>query len=224
MRLLRLMSFVFLAILGLADVTSAAARQAICLVCQVREGATHLEPVKATRMHEGREYTFCAEGCARAFELDPAAFLTPPSGPSELPEFKLATLDGRPVDRAALAGRLTLLDFWATWCLPCRKSMPDLQSLHARYGASGLEVIGVSIDEKGVGAVKKFLKGKPFTYRMLMDASDKPLWEALGVKSIPAAFLVDAEGRIVDRWLGRAPTLEQLEKALEGRLPVAAKP
>lgn len=222
MRLLRRLTFVLLAGIVLPSLADAASREALCLVCQVREGATHLEPVKATRMHEGRAYAFCSEGCAKAFDLDPAAFIAPPAGPAELPEFTLVTLDGKPVGRAALLGRLTLIDFWATWCLPCRKSMPELQTLHERHGARGLDVVGVSIDEKGASAVKKFLKGKPFTYRMLMDSSDAPLWEALGVQSIPAALLVDPEGRIVERWLGRAPTLEQVEQALEGRLPVAA--
>lgn len=209
---------------GLALHADAAAREAVCIVCQVREGATHAEPVRATRMHEGREVAFCSEGCAKAFEADPMAFLAPPAGPEVLPEFTLTTLDGGAVPRDSLTGRLLLLDFWATWCAPCRKSMPDLQTLHTRHGARGLDVIGVSIDAKGPGVVKRFLSKRPFTYRMLMDTGERPLWEALGVRTIPAAFLVDGEGRIVERWLGRAPTLEQLERALEGRLPVAARP
>jgi len=224
MRTLRTLVLVLLASIGLTAPLSAAAREALCIVCQVREGATHLEPVKATRMHEGREYTFCSEGCAKAFTLDPAAFIAPPAGPAALPDFQLTTLEGKPVDRASLAGGLVLLDFWATWCLPCRKSMPDLQTLHEKHGGKGLEVIGVSIDEKGAGTVKKFLKGKPFTYRMLLDSADQPLWETLGIQSIPAAFLVDGEGRILERWLGKAPTMEQLERAVGARLASDASP
>lgn len=201
--------------LGLATLAAhpAAAREALCLVCQVKEGATHLEPVRATRTHEGAEYGFCSESCAEEFMTDPLAYV-PPVLPRPAPAFVLRDLAGNEVTLESLRGRVVLLDFWATWCAPCRKSMPELEALHRRHGASGLTVLGVSIDEGAPARVRSFVKARKVTYPIAIDADKDPAWAAYRVKAVPAAFLIDREGRIVAQWTGTAIDA----KALEARL------
>jgi peroxiredoxin/YHS domain-containing protein len=192
----------------------AAPEKAICLVCKVMHGEAEEEPVKAVRFHEGKEYGFCSEKCAKAFMADPAAFL-PPALPREAPSFSVADLDGRPISNKSLEGRVVLLDFWATWCAPCRKSMPELQALHDKYSARGFGVVGMSIDEGGPSKVKKFVQSKQIRYPIAMDSGKAPAWDAFKVKAVPAAFLIDREGRIVAQWTGSPPSGKELEEKLE---------
>jgi len=189
----------------------AAPAKAVCHVCRVTEGNAEEEPVKAVRTYQGTEYGFCSDKCAKAFDADPAAYL-PPEFPRPSPEFALTDLAGRAVSPAALKGNVVLLDFWATWCVPCRKVMPELQALHDKYAARGLSVVGISIDEGGPAKVTKFVSSKKFTYRIAVDDGKKPAWDAFRVKAIPAAYLLDREGRIVAQWLGAPPDPKELER------------
>ena len=191
----------------------AAAREALCVVCQVKEGATHAETVRATRTVEGREYEFCSEKCAREFVADPAAFV-PPVFPRPAPTFTLRDLGGNEVTLEGLRGRVVLLDFWATWCAPCLKSMPELEALHRRLGAKGLTVLGVSIDEDGPAKVRKFAKARKVTYPIAIDSAEAPAWADYRVKAVPAAFLIDRDGRIVAQWTGVAVDAKTLEAKL----------
>jgi peroxiredoxin/YHS domain-containing protein len=196
----------------------ASVREAVCIVCQVKEGATHAEPVKAVRTHEGREYGFCSEKCAKEFDADAAAFV-PPMLPRPAPAFSLLDLEGRKVSLEGMKGQIVLLDFWATWCAPCRKSMPELDDLHRRYRDRGVTVLGVSIDEGGAAKVRKFLKTRSVSYPIALDSEKAPAWEAYRVKSVPAAFLIDREGRIVAQWTGRSADPAAVEAKLAELLP-----
>jgi peroxiredoxin len=194
---------------------AAAAEMALCVVCAAREGATEPEPVKAWRTHNGTRYGFCSEGCARAFDAEPAAYL-PAALPRVAPELNVASLAGAPLAWKDFAGRVVLVDFWATWCAPCRKSMPELQALHVKHAARGFTVLGVSIDErKDAAKVKKFASQRGITYPIALDTASAPAWERFGVKAVPAAFLVDRDGRIVAEWRGRAPLPAEIEQELE---------
>lgn len=189
--------------LGLAA-PATAAKMAMCRVCVVNHGEGAPEEVKATRTHQDKEYGFCSEKCAQLFDADPAAYVEP-EFPRPAPPFEVRELSGKAITSESLKGKVVLLDFWATWCKPCIKSMPELQSLHDRYAARGLVVLGVSIDVGGTAKVKKHLAAKKFTYPIAMDSEKQPAWEAYGVKAVPAAFLLDREGRIVAQWTGSPP-------------------
>jgi peroxiredoxin/YHS domain-containing protein len=205
-----------LALLMLAPLTSAVAApsaKAICLVCKVKEGATEEEPVKAERTSEGVRYGFCSDKCAKEFDADPVAYL-PLALPRPVPSFSLTDLDGRPVTPAVLKGKVVLIDFWATWCAPCRKSMPELQALHDKYASRGLTVVGISIDEGGNAKVRKFVASKKFTYPIAVDTDRNPAWDAFRVKAVPAAYLLDRDGQIVAQWTGAAPDPEELEQRI----------
>ncbi|MEO5617224.1 MAG: redoxin domain-containing protein [Candidatus Eisenbacteria bacterium] len=195
---------------------SSAPRSAVCLVCAVKEGATEVEAVKASRTYQGREYGFCSAACAKAFDADPAAFV-PASLPRPVPGFKVRDLDGRLVSSASLRGKITLLDFWATWCVPCVKNAPELNRLHREWSGRGFQVLGISIDEGGVKKVRPFLKRHAVKYPLVVDSEKPSAWSSFRVKAVPAAYLIDAEGNIVRQWLGRVDPAE-VEKALTGML------
>jgi thiol-disulfide isomerase/thioredoxin len=217
-RLVALLSAAFLLHAGVPAFVVAAPAKAICLVCKVKHGEAEEEPVKAVRTHAGKEYGFCSEKCAQEFEADPAAYV-PADFPRPVPTFAVTELGGQSISPASLAGKVVLLDFWATWCAPCRKSMPELQALHDKYKERGFTVIGISIDEGGPAKVKKYVRSKKITYPIAMDSEKDPAWEAFKVKAVPAAFLLDREGRLVAQWTGAAASRSELEQAL-GKLLV----
>jgi thiol-disulfide isomerase/thioredoxin len=213
---------VTLLLMILATVTPrvAFAEKAVCLVCKVKEGATKPEKAEAFRMHEGVRYAFCSDKCAKEFDTDAVAFL-PPKFPRPAPEMALSDLGGKAL-RPSLEGKVVLVDFWATWCAPCQKSMPELQSLHEKYSDRGFSVVGVSVDERaatssddGLDAkIKKFVTKKKITYPIAIDSKRSPLWEQYRVKAVPAAFLIDRKGRIVAQWTGVPPRASEVEKEL----------
>jgi thiol-disulfide isomerase/thioredoxin len=214
-----LLAALFLVAALTPHLVSAAPATAVCLVCQVKEGKTEEEPVKAVRTYEGKEYGFCSEKCAKAFEADPVAYL-PPEFPRPAPPFALQDLAGNAVSNESLMGKVVLVDFWATWCAPCRKSMPELQAIHQKYAARGFSVVGVSIDEGGPAKVKKAVAAMKITYPIAMDSEKAPAWDAFLVKAVPAAFLLDRDGRIVAQWTGAAVNGKELESTLEELLRV----
>lgn len=178
-------------------------RKAICRVCEAK-GATHgQEPVAASRFHDGRAYFFCSDACAAEFDANPAFFVVA-AGPKPLPAAMVRELGGNEVALADVCGRVTLIDFWATWCKPCIKSMPKLQKLHDELVGEGFRVVGISIDEKNDAKVREFVGKKKFTYPLFIDHETRPAWESFYVVAIPALFLVDSEGMIVKQWTGEA--------------------
>ncbi len=130
------------------------------------------------------------------------------------PEVKLEGLDGRPFSLDAAKGKVVLLDFWAPWCIPCRKSFPFLDGLQAKYGASGLQVLGLTLDER-TDAIRDFLDEVPVKFQILRDPSASS-GAAFGVVAMPTTFLLDREGRIAARFEGGdAATDERLETAVK---------
>lgn len=196
-----------------------AAEVALCAVCAVTEGARTAEPVKEWRTHGGTRYALCSEKCAQTFDAEPAAYVSPVF-PRPAPDLGLPSLAGDTLTWERLRGNVVLVDFWATWCAPCRKSMPELQALYESHGARGFTVIGVSIDEAAAAKkVHRFVDSKRIRYPIGLDAGKAPAWQRYGVRAIPAAYLVDGEGRIVAQWTGAPPDLKELEERLEGLLP-----
>jgi peroxiredoxin/YHS domain-containing protein len=203
---------------GKSNAARKAKSEGVCLVCKVLHGEAEPEAVVAVRTYEGVEYGFCSKKCAQAFDADPAAFV-PPVFPREAPRFDLAPLaGGERLSNARLEGQVVLLDFWATWCKPCTKSMPALQALHDKYAAKGFRVVGISIDEGGPEKVKKFVAKHAIGYPIAVDSERSPAWEAFRVKAVPAAFLLDRKGEIVAQWTGAAIDEAELERALAGLL------
>lgn len=117
------------------------------------------------------------------------------------PDFQLKTLDGQVLQLSSLKGKVVLLDFWATWCPPCRAEIPHFNALYAAYKERGLEIVGVSLDEGGDGPVRAFVQQNGMAYAVGMG--DSRLTQAYGgIQGIPTTFLIDREGKIARKYVG----------------------
>ncbi len=109
-------------------------------------------------------------------------------------DFTLTDLQGRTWKLKDLKGKVVLVNFWATWCPPCRKEMPDLESLYNEFHAKGFEVLAISDEE--LAKVKPFIAGKAITYPVLLDP-DRKVNTEFAVEGIPKSFVYDREGKLV---------------------------
>jgi peroxiredoxin len=117
------------------------------------------------------------------------------------PDFSLANLAGETVSLSDYKGKVILLDFWATWCPPCRKEIPDFVNLQDEYGAKGLQIVGISLDQDGVQVVKDFAEEFGINYPVLMGNS-KVKADYGGIRGIPTTFLISRKGEIIDKYVG----------------------
>jgi thiol-disulfide isomerase/thioredoxin len=169
-------------------------------------------------------------GPAPAAELPPLSHgLTALGNPMAAPALRLDDLDERVHDLADLRGRPVLVNFWATWCPPCRREMPSLERLHQQMGGRGLAVLAVDVGEDAdtVFAFTGQLDPAP-SFPLLLDP-DAGRLKDWGVKGLPTSFLIDAQGRVVRRAVGgtefdHPETLGQLAPYLPGRLEPDDKP
>lgn len=134
----------------------------------------------------------------------------------------LKDLTGKPVSLADAKGKVVLLNFWATWCGPCRAEIPDLNELQEKY-KDQLEIIGLAVDVDDPAALPKFVKNADMRYRVAV-ASDDVRAKYGGIAALPTSFVIDTQGRVVQKHVGlNDPALYDAEiRALLG-LPVQAK-
>ena len=113
---------------------------------------------------------------------------------SSAPAFSLPTASGKNASLGALKGQVVLVDFWASWCVPCRESFPFLNRMHHQYGARGLHILGINVDEKRADATR-FLDKFPAQFSVLYDAAgDTP--KAYDLKVMPSSYLIGRDGKI----------------------------
>lgn len=112
-----------------------------------------------------------------------------------VPSVILPTLQGKPFSLSELKGKLILVNFWATWCLPCQWEMPLMEKLYQAYKAKGFVVVAISLDQEGAAVVEPFVKERKLTYPVLLDPSLKGARQ-FGVIGLPATFLVGPDGFI----------------------------
>jgi peroxiredoxin/tetratricopeptide (TPR) repeat protein len=130
------------------------------------------------------------------------------------PAFALMDLEGREVKLADFAGKVVILDFWATWCPPCVKEIPEFVELYEADKDKGLVIVGISLDQGGIEVVKKFAAEHKVNYPLIMG--DKKVDEAYGgIQSIPTTFIIDRKGNIVDGVVGGRPK-SYFEKKISG--------
>ena len=138
---------------------------------------------------------------------------------SPVPEYSAVSLDGDSVSLAAHRGKVVLLNVWATWCHPCRDEIPELQALHEKYAARGLELVGVSVDtESADSAIRAFMRDFRMTYPVWRDPGER-VSAQFHIVGVPATFLIDREG--VLRWRKTGPIQPgdaSLTRALEEAL------
>ena len=124
-----------------------------------------------------------------------------PAGRMPAPDWELTDLNGRTTKSSDFHSKVLILDFWATWCAPCRIEIPHFVELQKQYGDKGLTVIGVSLDEQGPEVVKKFVKRLGVNYPIVMG-NEKVVEAYGGIDAIPTTFVIDRQGRIVSRHMG----------------------
>lgn len=142
--------------------------------------------------------------------------------PDPAPAFQIPGLDGKPVSPADARGKVVLLNFWATWCGPCRAEIPDLVELQSRY-KDRLQVVGLIVDDDDLDAIHKFVQEFRINYPVAV-ASDDLRVQYGGIAALPTSFLIDPQGRVVQKHTGlRDPALYETEiRSLLG-LPIDAK-
>ncbi len=126
----------------------------------------------------------------------------------ESADFTLSDLNGKPWSLRALRGKVVLVNFWATWCPPCRKEMPDMETLYRRFGPRGLVILAIS--DEDAAKVQPFIAAQKYTYPILLDPGRK-VNELFGVQGIPKTFVYNREGKLAAQAIDRRTERQFLE-------------
>jgi thiol-disulfide isomerase/thioredoxin len=133
------------------------------------------------------------------------------------PEIGLDDLAGKSVRLAELKGRVVLVDFWASWCGPCREELPVLEALHKKYGAQGLTIVGVGLDKESK-KLTKFLRATPLSFTIVHDAAGA-VADRYAPPKMPSSYLIDRKGVIRHVHAGfRAADKAVLEREIKALL------
>jgi len=131
----------------------------------------------------------------------------------KLPDFTLTSLTGDEVNLRRLEGqKVVVVNFWATWCGPCRHEIPDFNDVYSRYRERGVEFLGIAVDESPETVVPEFLQDNPISYPILLGSPD--LTFRYGVRGLPTTFIIDRAGKITKRTIGAMST-QMLETELD---------
>jgi peroxiredoxin len=117
------------------------------------------------------------------------------------PDFVLASLDGQEIRLSNYRGKVVILDFWATWCQPCRLELPHFIEMHNEFGDQGLEIIGVSLDRISSREVASFVKEWKIPYVIVMGTGEV-VNSYGGIRGIPTTFVIDKSGKICRKYVG----------------------
>jgi thiol-disulfide isomerase/thioredoxin len=133
------------------------------------------------------------------------------------PDFSLETLDGKTLRLSDLRGKAVLLNFWATWCGPCKIEMPWFVDLQKQYGSQGLQIVGVAMDDASKEDIGKFAKDMGVNYPILIG-KESVGDQYGGVPALPESFLISRDGKIVDKIIGlrgKADIEDAVKKTLD---------
>jgi thiol-disulfide isomerase/thioredoxin len=145
---------------------------------------------------------------------------------SEAYVFSKTDINGQPLSLHDYKGRYVLIDFWASWCVPCRKGNPHLKELYAKYKSKGLEIIGISDDDSrpeewkkavaqdGIGVWKHVLRGLDMEKRQRKESNPEDISDHYGIHSLPTKILIDPNGMIIGRYGGGGEDDEAMDKKL----------
>jgi thiol-disulfide isomerase/thioredoxin len=135
------------------------------------------------------------------------------------PDFSLESIDGKTMHLSDLRGKAVLLNFWATWCGPCKIEMPWFVELQNQYGSQGLQIVGVAMDDASKEDISKFAKDMGVNYPILIG-KESVGDQYGGVPALPESFLIGRDGKVVDKIVGlrgKAEIEDAVRKALNTR-------
>lgn len=134
---------------------------------------------------------------------------------SQIPDFKLPDLKGDYYNYSQIKGeKVTIIDFWATWCQPCVRSIPKLIEIHNQYSNRGVQVIGINVDSpRNISKVRPFASSKGITYPVLLD-SNSEVMSSMGLSVLPSILIVDKNNKVVVSLAGFLPGEEEEIKKL----------
>ena len=142
-----------------------------------------------------------------------AALVLAPPPPAANLKFSFKDVDGKKVSLSQFKGKVILLDFWATWCIPCKAEIPGFIELQKKYAAQGLQIVGISVDDSQAMA-KKYAVEMKMNYPVLLAEGKEDILKAYDpIPSIPVSIIIDRDGRIVWRHLGIA-AMDVFEKEI----------
>jgi len=132
------------------------------------------------------------------------------------PPFKAVSTSGQAINLANYKGYVLVLDFFATWCAPCREAIPHLVELNRKYGKQGLQVLGLSADEDGEKVVRDFVAEKRINYPVAL-AGESVITD-YGLRSIPTMYVINKKGVVVEKYMGFGDDMEKTMEALIKKL------
>lgn len=125
------------------------------------------------------------------------------------PDFSLEAVGGDQVNLSDSEGQVRLIDFWATWCAPCREEIPMFKELYETYGSQGFTILAIS--DESLDAVREFVENHDIPYPNLVDPGE--VSEEYGVLALPSAYLIDRDGKVIETFVGPKP-----RAVLEGKI------
>jgi thiol-disulfide isomerase/thioredoxin len=168
--------------------------------------------------------TYYADKATRVQGTGKTTLISDAAGKPE-PDLSLKDLDGKPVSLADYKGKVVFLNFWATWCDPCRVEIPWLIDMQSKYASRGFTVVGVAMDEEGKSVVAPFIAKErfdvngqqlPMGYPILLG-TDEAADKFGGILGYPTSFLISRDGKIVEKFQGLKSS-DELMKAIEAHL------
>ncbi len=159
-----------------------------------------------SKEEEGKTGALITQDTLKRIEKKSVKIKDPGEDRLEAPEFSLPDLEGNMHSLKEFRGKVMILDFWATWCMPCRVEIPRLIDIYARYRRKGVEIIGVGIDKKEAILALKNEMG--INYKILVDEKGD-VARRYGVRGIPATYILDKKGRITEKHVGFRPGMEK---------------
>jgi len=144
-----------------------------------------------------------------------AAFAEAPTDGKLAPDFTLTSTEGKPIKLSDYRGKVVVLDFWATWCPPCKAEIPDFIKLYSKYKGDGFQMLGVSLDQGGLNDVVPFIKDHGINYPIVLG-TEEVVSAYGGIRGIPTTFVIDKKGNVRDSFMGYRPAsvFEDLVKQL----------
>lgn len=141
---------------------------------------------------------FFAVGCSKEKGTGP---VKSPSEKSQAPDISVVSLDNQQLSLASLKGKVVLLNFWATWCPPCREEIPSMMKLNSFMAGKPFQMVCVSVDEGGKQAVQDFFKNTGFSLPAYLDPTGQAA-AAYGLTGVPETFIIDKQGLIAKKVIG----------------------